>query len=167
MPKSIKFNMILDGRPVRDLDGLKENFNIDDLLEHYKSGLLLRWLKVRHFDKLAGKISAIQAEDDLEIANSLVSCFEMDLNDQEIRAAVYPVVFRKEKQEKLKQFEENSFREKEVVAKYHENYVYILNQLKLKENKGNYAFIKTKLNEIYEDYLGLSSVWILKIIFLT
>ncbi|MBF0228235.1 MAG: hypothetical protein HQK63_01365 [Desulfamplus sp.] len=38
MTKPIKFNLILDGKPIRDITGLEENFNIDDLLEHYKSG---------------------------------------------------------------------------------------------------------------------------------
>ena len=31
MTKAIKFNLILDGKPVRNLDELRDNFNIEDI----------------------------------------------------------------------------------------------------------------------------------------
>ncbi len=36
MAKTIKFNLILDGNPVRDIEDLRDNFSIEDILEVYK-----------------------------------------------------------------------------------------------------------------------------------
>ena len=38
---------MLDGQKVRKLSELKKHFNIDDMLEHYISGLLCQWLLLR------------------------------------------------------------------------------------------------------------------------
>ena len=51
MAKTIKFNLILDDYPVRNLEGLQEHFSIEDMLKYYDNGLLLRWLKVRGYEK--------------------------------------------------------------------------------------------------------------------
>ena len=51
MAKTIKFNLVCDGNSVRTLEDLKNNFSIEDVLEYYKSGLLLRWLNVRGFEE--------------------------------------------------------------------------------------------------------------------
>lgn len=51
MAKTIKFNLILDGYPVRNLEGLQEHFSIEDILKYFRNGLLLRWLKVRGIQK--------------------------------------------------------------------------------------------------------------------
>lgn len=45
MTKAIKFNLILDGKPVRNLAELRDNFNIEDILTSYRNGLLKRWLE--------------------------------------------------------------------------------------------------------------------------
>ncbi len=49
MAKTIKFNLILDDKPVRTIEELQENFCIDDILEFYEKGLLQKWLKVRGY----------------------------------------------------------------------------------------------------------------------
>jgi len=59
MAKTIKFNLILDGKPVRDIEGLQENFSIDDILLVYKNGLLEKWLKVRGFEDYLKKVEKI------------------------------------------------------------------------------------------------------------
>lgn len=40
MAKTIKFNLILDSNSVRNIDDLKNNFSIEDILDAYNNGLL-------------------------------------------------------------------------------------------------------------------------------
>ena len=40
MAKTIKFNLQIDGNYVNSIDGLRENFCINDVLDSYKNGLL-------------------------------------------------------------------------------------------------------------------------------
>ncbi|RAZ25168.1 hypothetical protein [Campylobacter hyointestinalis] len=47
MAKKIKFNLQVNGASVSSLESLQNNFNIEDIMEHFKSGLLMRWLEVQ------------------------------------------------------------------------------------------------------------------------
>ncbi len=42
MAKVIKFNLICDDKPIRNIEDLQENFCIEDVLKYYQNGLLLR-----------------------------------------------------------------------------------------------------------------------------
>ncbi len=44
MAKTIKFNLLLDNKPIRTIEELQENFCIDDVLELYENGILQRCL---------------------------------------------------------------------------------------------------------------------------
>ena len=50
MAKKIKFNLQVNGVGISSLEGLQDNFNIEDIMEHFKSGLLMRWLEVQGLD---------------------------------------------------------------------------------------------------------------------
>lgn len=50
MAKTIKFNLILDNYPVRNIEGLQEHFSMEDMLKYFENGLLLRWLDVRGYE---------------------------------------------------------------------------------------------------------------------
>ena len=51
MAKTIKFNLICDGKPVRSIEDLQNNFSIEDILDYYNNKLLHRWLEVRGYEK--------------------------------------------------------------------------------------------------------------------
>ncbi|WP_270657721.1 hypothetical protein [Aeromonas sp. Y293-4] len=65
MTKTIKFNLIVDGKPIRNLDELRENFNIEDVLAFYRNGLLSRWLESRDLTEEFSELKTI-SEDDVE-----------------------------------------------------------------------------------------------------
>lgn len=46
MAKTIKFNLVLDGNSVRNIEGIQENFSIEDMIKYCKNGLLARWLSL-------------------------------------------------------------------------------------------------------------------------
>ena len=51
MAKRIKFALEMkDGQSVRDIEGLKEYFDLEKLVEHFKSGKLKIWLEDRRYD---------------------------------------------------------------------------------------------------------------------
>ena len=62
MAKKIRFPLKLaEGAEVRTLDELREHFDLESVLGHYKSGKLLTWLEDRY---LEGEAEAIRALDE-------------------------------------------------------------------------------------------------------
>ncbi len=156
MPKTIKFNLILDGKPVRDIEGLKENFNIDDLLLYFKSGLLKRWLAVRNISDIIEKLDAIKTDDPIEIAKSLIRVFEIENSKDKILEGVHSFKFNLEKEIALAKFEENNFKEREIIKNYHNGYKSLFESMM--EKKDDYPHIKSCINTIHKEYLELFKI---------
>ena len=74
----------MDENAVRNMDGLRENFSIEDLLKYYKNGLLLRWLEVREYQKEAEQVKNLKAVDDKAIIRELAHIFKLEIEDREI-----------------------------------------------------------------------------------
>ena len=67
MAKTIKFNLICDGNPIRRIEDLTDNFSIEDVLAYYENGLLKKWLKVRGYTEHLEKVEEILTENQLDI----------------------------------------------------------------------------------------------------
>ena len=87
MAKKIKFNLIVDGVRCRNIEDIKNNFNVLDLIEYLKNGKLLRWAQVRNLDELSIQIENINinSKDDLEIAKQLCEIFEIDCDENDLK----------------------------------------------------------------------------------
>jgi len=153
MSKAIKFNLIVDAKPIRTIEQLRENFNIDDILEHYESGVLQRWLQVRDYKECLKKVIEINNQDKIRIAYELVRIFDATKTDEEIKNSLYYLEFRKNKEEQLKHLEKNKFNCIEVVADHYANYKNVLNMII--EKKDDFAYIKQSVKEIETNYLEL------------
>jgi len=89
MAKTIKFNLILDDYPVRNLEGLQEHFSIEDMLKYFENGLLLRWLKSREYTKQYDTVNAIEkTKDKKAVITELIKIFEIPIEDKEIEKAI-------------------------------------------------------------------------------
>ncbi|MCD8248479.1 MAG: hypothetical protein LUC60_01245 [Lachnospiraceae bacterium] len=77
MAKTIKFNLICDGNPVRTIEDLQNNFSVEDILGYYHNKLLHRWLEVRGYEDELRKVSEIVAIDDMEVIKRLVEIFDV------------------------------------------------------------------------------------------
>ena len=77
MAKTIKFNLICDGNPVRTIEDLQNNFSIDDVLAYYNNQLLHRWLRVRGYDMDLEAVSAITSKEPIEIIKELIRIFDV------------------------------------------------------------------------------------------
>ena len=72
MAKKIRFPLKLaEGKEVRSLDKFREHFDLETVLEYYKSGKLLTWLEDRY---LEGEAEAIQALDETDPDFQLQLC---------------------------------------------------------------------------------------------
>ncbi|WP_409305732.1 hypothetical protein [Peribacillus sp. SCS-155] len=153
MVKTIKFNLILDGINVRDLEVLKNNFNIDDILEYYHSGLLHKWFSVRGMDSYVEKLTEVQEENDLGIIKKIIEILNIKINPTEVEEAIYSIKYQKEQQEILDMYKESNFTINQIIDDYHQGYSKLVNQLL--DQKEDIAFIKATIKEIIQNYEGL------------
>ena len=91
MAKTIKFNLICDNKPIRTIDDLQDNFCIEDIFDYYENGLLLKWLKVRGYDKQAEEVSKIGEEESEKIISKLIEIFEIEKTDRELINEIFKV----------------------------------------------------------------------------
>ena len=75
-----------DGAQVRDLDALKEHFNIESVVKYFQSGKLLIWLKDRYYDDEADAINELSA-DDSDLAQKLCKIFGIESEEEILRCA--------------------------------------------------------------------------------
>ncbi len=151
MAKAIKFNLMLDSKPVRDIEGLRENFCIDDVLDFYQKRLLQKWLKVRGYEDLLEKVEAIKANQSAVI--ELIKIFDIQKSEKEIKEAVYSLEFWQERKIELEEWHKKDLRIKEIVADYHNGYDVL--KAKILENKEDMPFMKSATKEIYDKYLEI------------
>ncbi|MFK5710162.1 hypothetical protein [Lysinibacillus boronitolerans] len=122
--KQVKFNLYVDQHKIRTLDELKENFNIDDILDWYEQGVLQKWLNVRNYHEQLEKIRKINSQDLLEIASEIISIF--NFTEEQSKAALDSVNYRLNY---AKQHEISSNDNALLIEKYHIRYEEIKNML--------------------------------------
>lgn len=157
MAKTIKFNLISDGHPVRTIEELQNNFSIEDVLSYFKSGLLERWLKVRGYDTEKSQVAEIDKNlDKLEQISELIKIFKVEADDNEIKEGICNIDYEERKKSDLEKYEKSDFRVKEVVDDYFANYEKLVNEI-ISEPM-NPALIKSNVNSIVNDYSNIFEV---------
>lgn len=152
MPKQIKFNLHIDGKPIRDIDELVDNFNIEDLLEKYQNGFLRRWLLARNLINEIAELDNIKGSD-VEKARQLCKIFHADCTEEQLEQAAYPFEFRQKIKVELEQLESAKYKRDEVIRSYHDGYDKLL--LDMEAHYDDYSFIKTAIMQIYSEYIEL------------
>lgn len=155
MAKTIKFNLILDNYPVRNIEGLQEHFSIEDMLKYFENGLLLRWLNVRGYDEQYAAVEAIDKSlDRKEIVTSLVKIFEVaEMDIADIEKAIGILTYLDEEKELNAIYKENAYAKKQVVDDYHSGYTALI--MHMEENKDNMALLKADAIQMERVYFGL------------
>lgn len=60
----VKFPLeMANGKMVRNLQELRENFDINKIISHFMNGSLLRWLEERYYDEECEKLRQIKQVD--------------------------------------------------------------------------------------------------------
>jgi len=158
MSKVIKFNLIVDGKSIRTLTDLRDNFNVDDVYELYQSGVLKKWLDVRGYTEEAVAVevlSEIKDENAFDVIPKLVKVFiEIDENNlNKYAQSSYATVLKLFNENRLKEAQENGFQKKSMIQKYHMSYQNI--KKGLKAHSKNFNYVKSYLQEIEKEYLEL------------
>ena len=98
MARKVKTPLFLNNVEVRDIEGLRQNFNVAILAEYAFDGSLVKFLRERYYEDEADKVEALNKKDpDLE--NKLYTIFGIEKpEDPEITA------WRRERLERLKNF---------------------------------------------------------------
>ena len=71
-----------DGVVVADIDELKEHYNEDKAVEHFRSGRLLEWLTTRFYDEEAEAVEQLSA-DDPKLAEKLGKIFGIEVESED------------------------------------------------------------------------------------
>lgn len=108
MAKTIKFNLICDGKPVRTVEDLQNNFVIEDVLAYYNSKLLHRWLNVRGYHDYLEAVENIQNSDPLAIVQNLIKIFAIETDEARIRESIYMMQFQKDREQTLRTYCEHN-----------------------------------------------------------
>ncbi len=155
MAKTIKFNLILDNYPVRNIEGMQEHFSIEDMLKYFKNGLLLRWLKVREYEKEYEKVTAIDKTlDNKAIMMELVKIFEIaDLDEGKIEQAIGILTYLEEEKKSSARYEKNVLVKKQIIKDYHTGYAELVKHME--KNKDNMAILKADAIQMEKEYFEL------------
>lgn len=155
MAKTIKFNLILDNYPVRNIEGLQEHFSIEDMLKYFENGLLLRWLNVRGYDDQYAAVEAIDKSlDRKEIVTSLVKIFEVaEIDNADIEKAIGILTYLDEEKELNAIYKENAYAKNQIIDDYHSGYTALI--MHMEENKDNMALLKADAIQMEREYIGL------------
>ncbi|MDR2518491.1 MAG: hypothetical protein LBD13_03640 [Spirochaetaceae bacterium] len=152
MAKAIKFNLILNKQPVRDLEDLRTHFNIEDLLEAFHNGSLQRWLEVRDLTAELEKVNAVSGDTPV-IAVALCSLFQGPCTKEDAEAAAYIFELRQKERQKLLEYQSLAEERNKVIANYHAEYDTLLASMEKKYNDS--SFLKASIQEIFQNYRGL------------
>lgn len=151
MAKTIKFNLICNDKPVRNINNLQDNFVIDDIIEYYHNGLLQRWLKVRGYEEELQSVESIDsALSDTDIIKKLVEIFDIEVSESKIDEDIYIWTFRKEREKQYTHFEEIEHRRADVLNEYSKGYNEQCSKIFNESN--NASEIKGAIKIIMNDY---------------
>lgn len=153
MAKTIKFNLILDGNPVRTIDDLKNNFSIEDILEVYNNGLLQKWLNVRGYNEYLDKVNSIKVDNNIDQIQEIIKIFKIECDDNKIKEDLAILDYINERKILCDEYSKANYDSKKIVDDYHAGYDAIISNII--ENKDNMPQIKANIKEIEENYMGL------------
>jgi len=154
MAKTIKFNLILDGYPVRTLEGVREHFSIEDMLEYFRNGLLERWLEVRDYVEELEAVRDIDPEaEDEKVVKTLIRIFGIAINNEDAEKGIEILAYLKHARELNAEYKKNAFEKHQVIEAYHTGYEATVRHMI--DNKDNMALLKADVLEIEREYLGL------------
>lgn len=86
--KLIKFDLPIDGVKVKNIEELREHFTVE-IIEHYKSGLLRKWLLSRGLEDEVGRLDVLEDESSLhELFKGLCDIFGIEIDDSIIKSCL-------------------------------------------------------------------------------
>jgi hypothetical protein len=147
--KPIKFNLIVEGYPARNLEDLKAHFNIDDIFYHFKNKTLQRWLEVRNFIAEAQQIANLKDLSNFEIAKYLMQIFLGEINEKSIKH----FIIYEENNNRLLKINNQKLNSNQIIYDYHQRYE-ILKEI-LANEKYNRIIINEAIYQLEDEFFQL------------
>ncbi len=151
--KEIKFNLSYANKSIKTLDELKDDCNIDMLLETLDNGLLARWLNAQGEKELFKKVTAIDKSDYRKATKELLSILFGKQASAYEQAFSELFTLRQKEINRLENLEKLAEKENEIITQYHRNYNETLEALKNSSN--DYPKLKALMQILYEQFRGL------------
>jgi hypothetical protein len=150
MAKTIKFNLIIDNNPVRNINELKDNFCVEDVIDLYNNRILQKWLKVRGYDEFLNEVDAIKEKNLSSILIKLINIFGIEIPKEKMFEDIYNYSFKNERMKCLGEMTKKNNSIKQIINEYHKKYQKLLQNI---ENKNdNIAYLKSAADEIAKNY---------------
>lgn len=92
---------MMNDEPVRSLEELRKNFDIEKVIEYFNDGKLVKWLKQRRYEDEAEKIAALEEADPSKLCEILGA--EYDKSQME-KLDPEEIAYRQERYNKLEQY---------------------------------------------------------------
>lgn len=154
MAKTIKFNLVLDGCQVKNLEGVQENFSIEDMLKYFRSGLLERWLEIRGYEEEFAAVKKIDLNDDnTTIIKRLIRIFNIPINDEDMKKGLAVLEYLDEANYLNAEYKKNAFEKKQIIDDYHSGYRALVYHME--EFRDDMALLKADVIEMEKEYLEL------------
>ncbi|CCB80828.1 hypothetical protein [Helicobacter bizzozeronii] len=115
--KLAKFVLHCDNHRVRNLEELKEHFDILDVLEHYKANTLQRWLQSRTLQSELEQVLAINATNDADIIFALCQIFGVGVERETIEAVLKSQQALANKQAQLESYQSQQLKLENLIRK--------------------------------------------------
>ena len=152
--KPIKFNLSYGNEQIKTLAELKENCNIDMLLETHSNGLLVRWLTAHGETEKAQKVSEIKTDDKQKALEQLFETLFGSFPTIAQQAAAELFVMRNKEIKRLENYNSQLHKqEKRIISDYHKGYDTLIENLK--KHSENYIALKADMITLYDQYREL------------
>ena len=129
MAKTIKFNLVCDGHQVRTLEGLRNHFSIEDVLQYFRDKVLEKWLCVRGYNEELEAIKQISASAPYEIIKELVSIFKIESDIDKIEYSTSIITYRESRVLADKIYNEKSLKSDSLYSEYFQRYDALINDI--------------------------------------
>lgn len=102
---AVKFPLKMsDGTPVRTMEELRENFDLEAVLGYYSNGRLIKWLEDRYYNEEAGKVRVLDVSSK-EFNQNLCEILGVDYSEKvDVGLNLGDVVKDNERRERLKKY---------------------------------------------------------------
>ena len=181
--KPIRFNLqFYNGKesvPIRNLDDLTENMNIDDLVDSFLSGDLERWLRTLNETERADKVSKLDHNDKEKTLLNLFHALNLEFPESDVKETVVRYLHQKAMAQARAAISNSSPDAKQPshVSKTTESaQIRVFNESRLNDYKqlkerlnylnsqklSSYKSLVSKLTNDYPDYLELDSAGLIR-----
>ena len=150
MAKTIKFNLICDGNPIRTIEDLQDHFSVEDILDYYRNGLLCRWLTVRGYEDQLHAVNAITSKETMDVIKELIHIFDVEADEKKIEQSIYMLQYTEECKELLSCYKDKRYKVKHIIDDYFTGYGQLVDDIF--QNPNNVALIKANIEEMASQY---------------